>query len=51
MKIKDCELAITGRVGGAYSDMKNFGVKVLATDVKSIEEAISLYLDIENRVC
>ena len=55
--IKDCELVITGRIGlGAYTDMKNSGIDVIATDVKSIDEAISLYLEdnlphTEDRVC
>ena len=55
--IKDCELIITGRMGlGAYNDMKNYGFKVVATDVKDIDKAVSLYLEdklphIEERVC
>ena len=55
--IKDCELIITGRIGlGAYTDMKNSGIKIIATDVKEIDKAISLYLEgklphIEDRVC
>ena len=44
--IKDCEVIITGRIGlGAYADMKSYGIKVIATDVKEIDKAISLYLE------
>ena len=55
--IKDCELIITGRIGlGAYTDMKNFGLNVIATDVKEIDKAIFLCLEdnlphVEGRVC
>ena len=55
--IKDCELVITGRIGlGAHTDMKNFGIKVIATEVKSIDEAVSLWTQgnlshIKDRVC
>jgi len=55
--IKNCELIITGRIGlGAYTDMNNSGINVIATDVKSIDDAISLYLEDnlphrEDRVC
>jgi len=44
--IKDCEVLIAGRMGfGAYEDMTSFGLKVIATDVKTIDEAISLYVE------
>jgi len=44
--IKDCDVLIAGRMGfGAYGDMQSFGMKVIATDVNGIEEAVSLYLD------
>jgi len=55
--IKDCELVIAGRIGlGAYTDMKNYGIKVVATDVEEIDKAIFLYLKdnlphMEDRVC
>ncbi|RKX70800.1 dinitrogenase iron-molybdenum cofactor biosynthesis protein [candidate division WOR-3 bacterium] len=55
--IKDCDVLIAGRMGlGAYTDMQGFGLKVICTDVKDIEEAVSLYLTgklthREDRVC
>lgn len=55
--IKDCELVITGRIGlGAYTDMKNYGINVVVTDIKEIDKAVSLYIEdnlphTEDRVC
>ncbi|MCK4667857.1 hypothetical protein KAU33_13960 [Candidatus Dependentiae bacterium] len=55
--IKDCDALIARRMGlGAYEDMTNFGLNVIATDVKTIDEAVSLYLDgklvhIKDRIC
>jgi predicted Fe-Mo cluster-binding NifX family protein len=55
--IKDCEVLIVGRMGfGAYEDMTNFGLKVISTDIKTIDEAVSFYQQnklthINDRVC
>ena len=55
--IKDCDLIIASRMGlGAYIDMQGFGMKVIACDVKDIDDAVSLYLDgklshMEDRIC
>jgi len=44
--IKDCDLIIANRMGlGAYIDMQGFGMKVIVSDVKDIDGAVSLYLD------
>ena len=43
--MKDCEAIIAGRMGsGAYEDFRELGLKVIATDVKDIKEAVSLYV-------
>lgn len=43
--IKDCDILIAGRMGfDAYTDMRSFGLEVICTDVKDIDEAVSLYL-------
>ena len=43
--VKDCEAIIAGRMGsGAYEDFRELGLKVIATDVKDIKEAVSLYV-------
>ncbi len=43
--IKDCDVLIAGRMGsGAYDDMKSLGLEVICTDVKDIDEAVSLYI-------
>lgn len=55
--IKDCNAAIVGRIGlGAYQDLIVSGLKVTVTDVKEIDEALSLYLQeklpsLEERIC
>ena len=55
--INDCNILIAGRMGyGAYMDMQSFGMEVVVSDVKDIEEAVSLYLDKklshkEDRIC
>ena len=42
--LKDCDALIVNRIGtGAYNFFTNAGIKVIATDVKKIEDAISLY--------
>ncbi len=55
--IKDCDVIIANRMGlGSYIDMQGFGIKVIVTDVKDIDEAVSLYLEgklshQEDRIC
>ncbi len=42
--VNDCKVIIAGRMGlGAYDDLKELGFEVIATDVKDIKEAASLY--------
>ena len=42
---KDCDALIVNRIGtGAYNFFTNAGIKVIATDVKNIDDAISLYI-------
>ena len=42
--LKDCDALIVNRIGtGAYNFFTNAGIKVIVTDVKKIEDAISLY--------
>ena len=42
--VNDCKVIIAGRMGlGAYEDLKELGFEVIATDVKDIKEAASLY--------
>lgn len=42
---KDCDALIVNRIGtGAYNFFTNAGIKVIATDVKKIDVAISLYI-------
>ena len=44
--IADCEVLIVGGMGwGAYESLKSFGIKPVITDVKSIDEAVKLYLE------
>ncbi len=43
--IQDCEVLLAGGMGwGAYEAMQRFGIKPIITDVKSIYEAVLLYL-------
>jgi predicted Fe-Mo cluster-binding NifX family protein len=43
--LKDCEVLIVNRIGtGAYDYFTNAGIKVTATDVRNIDDAISLYI-------
>ena len=42
--VNDCKAIIVGRMGtGAYEDLKELGFEIIATDVKDIKEAASLY--------
>ena len=44
--ISDCQVLITGGMGwGAYESMQSYDIKPIVTDVKSIDEAVQLYLD------
>ncbi len=55
--IKDCDVLITGRVGfGAYQDLEVSGLKVVVTDEKGIDTAVSLYIEdklpsLKERIC
>jgi len=43
--ITDCQVLLAGGMGwGAYESLKNAGIKIVTTDVESIEEAVKLYL-------
>lgn len=42
---KDCDVLIVNMIGtGAYNFFTNSGLKVVATDVKNIDDAIDLYI-------
>ena len=42
---KDCEVLIVNMIGtGAYNYFLRSGVRVIATDVKNIDEAVDLYI-------
>lgn len=42
--IKDCQAVIAGRMGlGAYEDLRDSGLEVITTDIKEINEVVSLY--------
>lgn len=42
---KDCETLIVGMIGtGAYNHFTSSGVRVIATDISDIDEAIELYI-------
>lgn len=42
--IKDCKVIIAGRMGlGAYEDLRDLGLEVITTDIKEINEVVSLY--------
>jgi len=44
--ISDCQVLLAGGMGwGAYESMQSYNVKPVVTDVKSIDEAVQLYLD------
>ena len=43
--ISDCQVLISGGMGwGAYEAMQSYNIEPLVTDVKSVEEAVQLYL-------
>ena len=43
--LKDCDVLIVNQIGtGAYTSFTNAGIKVIATDVKNIDNAISRYI-------
>ena len=42
---KDCEVLIVNMIGtGAYNYFLSSGVRIIATDVKNIDEAVDLYI-------
>ena len=44
--ISDCQVLLAGGMGwGAYESMQSYNIKPIVTDVKSINEAVQLYLD------
>jgi len=44
--IADCDVLIAGGMGwGAYDSLRSRGIKVVATDVNNIDEAVKLYLE------
>lgn len=44
--IKDCKAVIAGRMGlGAYEDLRDLGFEVITTDIKEINEVVSLYVE------
>lgn len=43
--ISDCQVLIAGGMGwGAYENLKNYNIEPVVTDVRSIDEAVELYL-------
>ena len=44
--IADCQVLIAGGMGwGAYESLKSYNIEPVVTDVKTIEEAVKLYLE------
>jgi predicted Fe-Mo cluster-binding NifX family protein len=44
--IADCQVLLAGGMGwGAYDSLKSRSIELVVTDVKSIEEAVKLYLE------
>ena len=44
--ISDCQVLLAGGMGwGAYESVQSYNIKTVVTDVKSIDEAVQLYLD------
>ena len=44
--IADCQVLLAGGMGwGAYEAMQSYNIKPIVTDVRSIDEAVQLYLD------
>ena len=44
--ISDCQVLLAGGMGwGAYESMQRFNIEPIATDVRSIDEAVQLYID------
>jgi len=44
--ISDCQVLLAGGMGwGAYESMQSHNIKPIVTDVRSIDEAVKLYLD------
>ena len=44
--ISDCQVLLARGMGwGAYESMQSYNIKPIVTDVKSIDEAVQLYLD------
>jgi len=44
--ISDCQVLLAGGMGwGAYESMQSYDIKPVVTDVKSIDEAVQLYID------
>ena len=43
--ISDCQVLISGGMGwGAYEAMRSYNIEPIVTDVRSVEEAVQLYL-------
>jgi predicted Fe-Mo cluster-binding NifX family protein len=43
--ISDCQVVLAGGMGwGAYEAMRGYGIEPIVTDIKSIYEAVLLYL-------
>lgn len=44
--IADCQVLIAGGMGwGAYENLKSRGIEAIVTDIKTIDEAVKLYLE------
>lgn len=44
--IADCQVLITGGMGwGAYENLSSRGINPIVTDIKTIDEAVKLYLE------
>jgi predicted Fe-Mo cluster-binding NifX family protein len=44
-EIQDCQVLIAGGMGwGAYEAIQSYGIETIVTDIKSIYEAVMLYL-------
>ena len=44
--ISDCQVLLAGGMGwGAYESMQRYNIEPIVTDIKSIDEAVQLYID------
>lgn len=44
--IRDCEVCVVGGMGvGAYENLRSLGIRPIATDMRSIDEAVQAFIE------